>query len=448
MQSIPTLPRPTAKQIRVSSRFRLGIPLLMAGLLLSGGANATAAAALARDRRPVRHMIVVENTKNMDRQREQSADIVSRLILQGFGQRARPGDGVELWLVDDQVRTQVFERFTWDRLGAVDRSNLAFRLLRDLRPKGSTAVVGRAVSTVGATNAASGPTLVYLVTSGTDSLLGTPYDEQVNSLFFQHREAMRKARNPFVTVLAAQDGAWVGHSITPGDRTPFIPPFPAPKPPEVPPVVAPKADASPQPSPAPVPATNTPSPLSVEEISRQIREQAAEKARQKAPSISAHPAPAASVTPPEVGEQAPATPSDPPVDMPPTSGLPVPPPLSSKGEPLNDEAATVESFLPLDGKLFPSHQEEPAASLSPSARALPTMESDLSLPPATTGGKNQGSIPPPGLELLVGLLLLSTAGGIGLLLIRVLRHRRSPSLITESFQRLRDPQQPYTGSRR
>jgi hypothetical protein len=427
---------------------------VLPGLLLAALVPALGAAPSATAHRPVRHVIIVENTKNMDRQRGQSADIASRLILDGFGRRARPGDGVELWLVEDQVRTDVFERFTWDRLGAVERSTQAFRLLRDLRPTVTTAALGNVVPAVGAPQAALGPTVIYLVTSGVDSLLGTPYDEPVNAIFFAHRERLRKARTPFVTVLAAQDGAWVGHGVTPGDRVPYIPPLPQPKPEKPPPSATPKTNTVQQPPPAPLITAQAPRPLSVEEISRQIREQAEKQARLAPPAAAAPPPPTAVAE--AVGGPAPAGPAttietraeDPVAGAPfSAAGTPVgPPPSPPNAGPRDPGVGEPTAGVETAAALAEPALESAAAVPLEAPHTVPATEPGLGSTLASGGSEEPGRAASLWRDAVVGLLLLVVAVVAGLVLIRQTGRRCSPSLITESFDRLKDARTPHQQS--
>ena len=438
---------PARRRLRLNRRAGVLPGLLLAALLPALGAAPAAPA-----RPPVRHVIIVENTKNMDRQREQSADIASRLILDGFGRRARPGDGVQLWLVEDQVRTDGFERFTWDRLGAVERSTQAFRFLRDLRPTVATAALENVVPAVGVPHTALGPIVIYLVTSGVDSLLGTPYDEPVNAIYFAHRERLRKARTPFVTVLAAQDGAWVGHGVTPGDRVPYIPPLPQPKPEKPPPSATPKTNAAQQPPPAPLITAQAPPPLSVEEISRQIREQAEEQARLAPPAANAPPPPSPTAVAEAVAGPAPALPAatietraeDPLAGAPvSTAGTPFgPPPSPPNAGPqdpgVGEPAAGVEPAAALAQLAL-----EGSAAIPPEApHTVPTTEPGLGPTHASGGSEEPGRAASLWRDAVVGLVLLVVAVVAGLVLIRHTGRRCSPSLITESFDRLKDPHTP------
>ena len=433
--------RPARAHPRFDGRARV-----VTGLLLAMMIPVLDAAPAAPTRRPVRHVIVVENTKNMDRQREPAADIASRLILQGFGQRARAGDGVELWLVEDRVRTDVFERFTWERLRAVERSNEAFRLLRDLQPKVATATLGGVVPAAAATHATAGPTVIYLVTSGVDSLLGTPYDEAVNAIFFGHREKLRKARIPFVTVLVAQDGAWAGHGVTPGDRTPFIPPLPQPKPEAPPPPpVTPMTDTVPPPPPTPVIVTESPRPLSVEEIAQQIRDQAREQAYLASPGVVAPPTSPSTIS--EAADGPTPLPAEQQAGVPLLAELPLAPPPSPPEPGQRDPGAGAPTKLVVpETALAQLAMEASAAIPLETPRIRPARESDVSSTPSSTASRDPGRTASPWRDAMVGLLLLVAAVALGLVLIRQVGRRRSPSLITESFDRLKDSHAPYPGS--
>ena len=220
----------------------------------------------------LRYIIVIENTANMKRLRESAADAVSRLLLGGFNDRAQPGELVALWLLGANLSTNAFPVVVWDPDQRATTSGQSFRLLKELKSSDKSANLTELMMTLMTETATGAQTTVYFVGSGSDPIIGTPYDQGINSLFAQHGEGMRKARKPFVTVLLSEGGNWVAHAVTPGDRVPFVPPFPKRRPPALNPrtTAAPPEPESRQPPPLILVGTNRM--LSVEEIQEKLRE--------------------------------------------------------------------------------------------------------------------------------------------------------------------------------
>jgi hypothetical protein len=99
----------------------------------------------------------------------------------------------------------------------------------------------------------SGALTVFLISSGSDPVIGTPFDLSINPLFQVHGKKMRKAGRPFVTVFVFDQGRWFAHAVNPGGQAVYIPPSP-PKPP-------PPVEPAPEPAPryrAPIIHTNEP----------------------------------------------------------------------------------------------------------------------------------------------------------------------------------------------
>lgn len=404
---------------------------------------------------PTRHVIVVENSAHMKAQREQAADLVSRLMLDGFRRRIQVGEVVELWVIENDINTNALPAFRWHPIAAVDDSNSAFRFLRSLKSSAESVDLKTIFPRLDLPNPKIPQLLVYLVTSGVDPIEGTPFDDQINPIFRDHHRRLSEAGQPFVTVLAAQDGEWSGHGVTPGDRNPYIPLFP-PREKET--------DTS-----SPTPSTNTaapplqptaaatppPKPMTVDEIAIKMREAALERARTSPPPATVSVAtqavtsvePAASV--PQASEPAP----EPPTAAPLATNVPLDPaPGREFGStnPLSPPAILTNTRAPLEPP-SPGPKPPPATSSpDPADLDTPTERQPVQAEPSPPRADSAPPVyipppreaPPPALspwkDLLVGTALLAAAGALAILLIRQVRRRPQESLISESFGPLRD----------
>ncbi len=173
-----------------------------------------------------RYLVAVDLSRDMDRQQEQAADTVSRLLMGGVQRRAQPGQVVGLWLVGDRFHTNALPPTMWIPSQAVDLGNEAFRLIRDQPLSKSSLQIDAILHAAQTAARESGRLTLFLVTSGFAPLSGTSFDNEVNFLFQQHRDKMRKARKPFVLVFQIEDGGIVAHSASPAGNVVHIPPFP------------------------------------------------------------------------------------------------------------------------------------------------------------------------------------------------------------------------------
>lgn len=222
-----------------------------------------------------RYLIVVEASASMVRQKDVALDTIHELILSGFQGRIQRGDVLGIWPFKDQVDQKLTRPIHWSAREARDLSNFIYRKLRDL-DFSRKSELRFALEAVKAEARRSERLTVFLVTSGAEDVLGTPYDAEINAVFQQHREAMSKAKRPFVTVLVFEGAQVVAQAVTPGGRTIYVPPTPSTMPALAAEAVSEAAEVEIEP-PAPEPAPR-PKPMTVEEIAAKLREAQAQRA--------------------------------------------------------------------------------------------------------------------------------------------------------------------------
>jgi hypothetical protein len=206
------------------------------------------AGTLAEPEISYRYLIVLENSARMDRQQEIALDTVHQLILSGIQGRIREGEALGIWTFRDRLERHSFQPIRWSPGRARDVANDVYRTLRDTgfarEPN-----LGLALSGVKTAAQATDHLTVFLVVSGTKPFHGTSFDTEINQVFEQHAQAMRKNRRPFVVVLVMDQGRTVSHSTNPGGRLMHIPPVP---PPPSPPPSGPEPMAESLPDPLPI----------------------------------------------------------------------------------------------------------------------------------------------------------------------------------------------------
>jgi hypothetical protein len=420
---------------------RLILNLAVALLILT---RVQAANEPAENRVAYRYLIVLENSARMDRQRDAALDTIHQLILSGIQGRIRDGDVLGIWTFRDQLDRDRFRPITWSSGRVRDVANDVYRTLRDA---GFAREPDLDVAMSGVTTAAqvTDDLTVFLVVTGTQRIRGTLFDTEINQIFEEHADAMRKSRRPFVTVLVMHQGRTVSHATNPAGRQLYIPPTPEPPAPahadpdpdvaapEAPtPAVEPKSaepepvkpqPAEPQVAEPPVaePEIVEPAPkprvLTVAEIERQLREAEEERIRRQAEAAAL--------------EQ----PTPPPSDQPPK-------PSVDPVEPEPDPVATTETKPtqpPASGPGFterPTPREEPVAvppTVAPETGRLVT--------PETTAEPGPGMMVPEAAAprwryLVTGVGLLLLAGLLSHYMYQRSRPQRArPSSISRSMDR-------------
>jgi hypothetical protein len=385
----------------------------------------------------------------MKAQREQTADLVSRMLLDGFRGRIRIGEVVEMWVVEEDVTTNALRAFRWHPIAAIDDSNSAYRYLRSLKSSAETVALTDVLSRLDVANPKIPQLLVYWATSGSDPMRGTPFDDRINSIFRDHHQRLAEEGHAFVTVLAAQEGEWIGHSVTPGDRNPYVPVFPPLEvEPEVPDETTPTNTAAP-PATKSASITNRPKLMTVDEIAIKMREAAMERALTSTPPTSVF----ATNKTVEVASSSPL-PSPPPAPEPApkdssstnqvveTPTIPAPESATTNGEP---PAVTVTKAV-----VLPPAPEQPPPPTNATEAGKPAQlpakpATQPTEPPRPSNETPQrpytppppSEPPPPDLapwkDLLVGVALLAAAGSLAVMLIRQMIHRPRASLISQSF---------------
>src|SRR5204863_8394294 len=112
---------------------------------------------------------------------------------------------------------------------------------------------------------------VLIETAGSTPLNGTRYDADINSYFKNNSDVQKNSRMPFVVVLRAKSGEYIGHTVNASQWPVELPAFPPE--PEIVEAPKPKAEEAPKPAPRPVvpslivigkkPETNAPPPVVV-----------------------------------------------------------------------------------------------------------------------------------------------------------------------------------------
>ena len=213
--------------------------------LLAGIFLVPAARAQPDGRRPVenRFLLIFNTSADMKKRVPAEQKTLDNLFLTSFIGQLQSGDSIGVWTFDKDLRTDQFPLQYWlpseaatiaaDINSFVEKQHYANDTsFGSLQPWLNEVVTNSERLTV----------LIFF--DGETSVSGTPYDDKINPILQQRQAEQKKARQPFVIVLRAQLGQYIGCTLdfppTPLSF-PDFPPLPPPPAPPAPPIQPPPA---------------------------------------------------------------------------------------------------------------------------------------------------------------------------------------------------------------
>jgi len=232
---------------------RSGVPLLMVLLTYSLGAQ-TPAPRTNTPARPVdeRFLLIVDTSAAMKKRAANVEQVVGKLFTSGLGEQLHPGDTIGVWTYTDDLHTGQFPLQRWTPqtsatipLGIVDfLKSSSYEKTSRLTP-----VMAQLKSVV----ADSDKITVLLISDGGESITGTPYDEPIAEAYRANAADQRKQQMPFLTVLRAVKGKFIGFKVNTPPWPVEFPVFPAEPKPVAVATAVPEAKAEPPPDAPPQP---------------------------------------------------------------------------------------------------------------------------------------------------------------------------------------------------
>ena len=278
--------------------------------------------ARAEDFQPSRFLLVFETSSAVKKNLPAIQQTLDQLFSSNLQNQMQENDDLAVWTVDDSLHTGTFPLASWSPDDAVTYSDHLKEFLGQQRftRHASLAPLQPLLNRV----AKNSEHLTVLIFCDSQShLMGTPYDAGVNSIITN--AATKGVSAPFILVLRANHGTYLGCSVnrsTPLNFPKFPPPPPKSEPPP-PVVVAKPAPATPAVVVPPVPAliivgTNAgtdpalltkPAPAPVPPIPTAPPPTTGMALPATPPPTTPKPASAATTTPPAVMQQAPPAPA-------------------------------------------------------------------------------------------------------------------------------------------
>lgn len=165
-----------------------------------------------------RILIIVETSAAMQKRAENVQKMVGSSVSSGLGGDMRSGDTVGLWTFNDTLHTGQFPLQRWTK---PTRQRVALTMVQFLQQQHFEKAARLSVIWEALTNivAQSERMTVILISSGSEPITGTPFDEGIAQNFLKNNETQRKAKMPFVTILRAYQGKFVNFNVN-------LPPWP------------------------------------------------------------------------------------------------------------------------------------------------------------------------------------------------------------------------------
>lgn len=135
------------------------------------------------------------------------------LIANGAQGRLQSGDIVEIWIYNEQVRTDRFRPKLWTPELAPSLSEKALDFIeREHFEK--LGHLERAVAEMDRAIQRCPNITVVLLTDGEEGLRGRPFSTEAGGLLQRRYRELRQARQPFVVTLEARDGKWAACTVS------------------------------------------------------------------------------------------------------------------------------------------------------------------------------------------------------------------------------------------
>ena len=202
-----------------------------------------------------RWLLVFDTSAAMKKRLPAVEAAVKNFFTTGGGGQLHAGDGVGVWMFDQQLRTGQFPLIHWPPANAGETASNLVAFIRRQHYAGKTSFAALQ-PLLDEVISHSERLTVIIYCDGQDAIGWTPYAEGINQTFGQNQDERKSARQPFALLLRTQRGEFTGCAVSfpPGPLN--FPPFPPlPAPPAVktnlPPVPAPVAS---KPAPVTVPS--------------------------------------------------------------------------------------------------------------------------------------------------------------------------------------------------
>ena len=172
----------------------------------------TLAAAAADASSPNRYLFIVDTSASMQPRAPGIRQMVAQLLMSDLNGNLRQGDTLGFWTFNEQLDAG---QFPWQVWSPERRQTVAVRVTEflDKQSFDQQTDFHQALTQMFQGIKNSDNLTVILFSDGIGEMRGTPFDDEINAVYREQHRKMQKARMPFVTVLRAQGGKIVNHSV-------------------------------------------------------------------------------------------------------------------------------------------------------------------------------------------------------------------------------------------
>lgn len=244
------------KSVKLSSVIALFVAILSA----VDSVAQTSASPAAGDAAPAeRFLVIVETSSAMQKRAENAQKTLGSIISSGLTGNIGHGCTIGMWTFNDKLSTGQLPLQLWTQ---PNRQRVALTMVQFLQQQKYEKSPRLAPAWVAVSNivANSERITVMLISSGTDPMVGTPFDAAITESFTKNSEQQRKANMPFLTILRAVKGKFVAFAVNMPPWPLEVPEYPDGYKPAPPP--APKVEPKPTPTAVPVVKRSDPAILS------------------------------------------------------------------------------------------------------------------------------------------------------------------------------------------
>ncbi len=173
-----------------------------------------------------RFLLIVDTSAAMQKRATNTERVVGKLFTDGLGEQLHRGDTIGVWTYTDDLHTGQFPLQLWTPQSreAIAKVIVDFLKQRKYEKKSRlTRVLAQLTNVV----AGSDKITVLLISDGADTMIGTPYDVAIAEAYRVNGADQRKKQMPFLTVLRAVKGKFVGFTVNTPPWPVEFPKFPA-----------------------------------------------------------------------------------------------------------------------------------------------------------------------------------------------------------------------------
>ncbi len=195
----------------LSQLFLATAPPLLAALLLAAPPCQAEDAPRIPKQRENRFLFIVDTSSAMRGCSNAVVQDVVELMESEMRGEFRQGDTVGLWTYNDKLHPE-FPMQVWTK---ADKDTIVADMAAFLQERryGKRAHLEKVMPAMSRVIKNSERITVLLISDGTGSIQGTPFDKDINNLQKKYAPELRSAHVPFVTVLAARNGAVFDYTL-------------------------------------------------------------------------------------------------------------------------------------------------------------------------------------------------------------------------------------------